>query len=152
MTANQPSRDGDGWPLGPFKGLGPCPLRAWALGLVSPPWAVAGPPWNPAGRALERRHLVGPLGPCGPGPCGPPGPLWVRPLRAGPLLAPWALVGREPPGPLWAWPLRLSQGPCGLGPCGPGPCGSPGPFRALLGRAFGGQALVGPLSPHGPGP
>ena len=46
------------------------------------------------GWALTRRALMGTLGPYGPGPYGPPWPLW-----AGPLWAPWALMGPGPNGP-----------------------------------------------------
>ena len=60
MKANHPPGGGDGWPPGPFKRLGPGPLRAWAWALVGP----LGPLWAPVGPC-------GPLGPCGPGPCGP---------------------------------------------------------------------------------
>ena len=72
---------------------------------------------------------------------GRPGPLW-----AGPLWAPWALMGLALigppwalmglPGPLWAEPLRAS-----LGPYGPGPYGPP---WALMGWALMGRALMGP--------
>ena len=97
----------DGWPPGPFKSLGPGPLRAplgplraWAQTLVGPP----GPLWAP-------------LGPCGPVPCGPSGPLWDGPLWDGPCGPPWALVGS--PGPLWAGPLWAPLGPRGPGANGP---------------------------------
>ena len=78
-------------PPGPFKGLGPGPLRA-PLGPLRA-WA----------RALLRAPL-GPLKGLGPGPLkGPPWALlraWARALlRAplGPYGPPWALMG--PPGP-----------------------------------------------------
>ena len=78
-----PPRGVDGWPPGPFKGLGPGPLRAplgplraWARALVGPP----GPLWAT-------------LGPCGPLWAGP---LWAGPLWAWPL---WAPLGPHGPGP-----------------------------------------------------
>ena len=83
----------------------------WAPGGTQP---CMGIPYNAGIPAC-----MGPLCPCGPGPSGAPGPLW-----AGPLWAPWALVGQAlvgPPRLLWARPLWPSLGACGPGPYGPPP-------------------------------
>ena len=103
------------------------------------------------------------LGPFVPGPCGPHGPLW-----AGPLRAPWPLMGRALVGvhsgalrdrPLWSpWTLVGLHGRLRAGPLLPPPwalVGRPGllwanPLVGSLGRlqaghlwALVGRALVG---------